>query len=268
MGLARSAVRLVNATADRVGLEVRALGDGRGVSGVQILRRATPTSLRGRISTFTVEGTEITFFSENDFDLIQKHHVAGEFYEPEELEILRRHFTGGTFFDVGANVGNHSVFAAKILKANRIVAFEPNKRAFDILRINLLLNGISDRSIAYDVGLAGAEGRASINVPRYNLGEARLSLDATAGGIRLVTGDSIPDNADPIGMIKIDTEGFEMDVLSGLQKTIAKHRPPIFIEVDHKNEDAFRDFVASSAYGIAEEFTRYKTSKNYMLVPT
>jgi Met-10+ like-protein len=58
----------------------------------------------------------------------------GVFYEREELEIIATHFKGGTFVDIGANVGNHSIFAAKFLGASKVIAFEPNPTAYVIFK--------------------------------------------------------------------------------------------------------------------------------------
>ena len=43
-------------------------------------------------------------------DSVQGEHTRGRLYEREELTLLEKHFRGGLVVDVGANVGNHSLW--------------------------------------------------------------------------------------------------------------------------------------------------------------
>jgi FkbM family methyltransferase len=267
MSFSRSGARTVLALAKILGMRLRPLSSSDKLSGIQIIWREDESILRGSVSSFSSEGQHICMFIENEFDLIQRCHIAGHFYEPEELSIIKRHFRGGTFVDVGANVGNHSVYASKIMGADRIVAVEPNPDAYRILELNLLLNGLSDRSCVHRVGLAKAEGAASMSVPEFNLGKAKLDLSSPGGGLQVVKGDTILAEEVNIGMIKIDTEGLELDVLAGLKRTIDGARPPMFIEVDNANMEMFREFCETEHYETVEEFRRYDTSLNLMIRP-
>src|SRR5688500_7711411 len=56
----------------------------------------------------------VKFFVANEGDHIQRFHLQGRFYEAEELELIGRYFRNGVFVDIGANVGNHSLYAALI----------------------------------------------------------------------------------------------------------------------------------------------------------
>ncbi|MEZ5912869.1 MAG: FkbM family methyltransferase [Paracoccaceae bacterium] len=66
-------------------------------------------------------------------------------------------------------------------------------------------------------------------------------------------------------MIKIDVEGMEMQVLAGFEATLRLHKPVLFVEVDRRNDTAFREWLAGSGYGVAETFSRYRASTNYLL---
>ncbi len=82
----------------------------------------------GRAEIVQVEhgGRAYRFLSADRNDLIQSIHCGGALYEEEELEIIRDHFDAPeVFVDVGANVGNHAMFAAGALAARRVIAFEP-----------------------------------------------------------------------------------------------------------------------------------------------
>ena len=72
-------------------------------------------------------------------------------------------------------------------------------------------------------------------------------------------------NGRHIDFIKIDTEGMEIDVLKGLQDTIATCRPTMFVEVDHQNGDAFRAFLRRSGYVVRDQFSRYDSFTNFLV---
>jgi FkbM family methyltransferase len=266
MSLKRLLVRFTNSAAAMVGLQIKALNDKGRVVGVQFLRSRPSSVLRGAISSFVSNGRTMRFFVENDFDLIQKVHLSGAFYEREELDIIARHFTGGVFVDVGANVGNHAIYVLTHLGATRAVVFEPNPDAATILAINVGLNALTDKVTIHQVGLADQAGRVSISVPRYNLGEGTLTRDSD-GELEIVVGDEILAGEQEVSFIKIDTEGFEISVLEGLRKTLAKHRPAIFIEVSAANDASFLNFCESAGYEVVENFKRYQVNTNYLIKP-
>jgi hypothetical protein len=85
------------------------------------------------------------------------------------------------------------------------------------------------------------------------------------GDIPAVPADRVIDDRTP-GMIKIDVEGMEMQVLRSLKKTIARCAPRIFIEVDDENHEDFTAWVADNGYQSVERYKRYKRNENYLLV--
>jgi len=225
--------------------------------------------LAGSVVTTTIEGREIRFFVANEQDVIQRHHAQGEFYEPEELAIIGRHCPAGAHFvDIGANVGNHAIHVAAFLAPGSVLVLEPNPPAAEILRLNVLLNGLSgvvDTSLL-GIGLAGAEGVAAAVGGRNNLGGTRMVPGAPDGTIPLRTGDSLLAGR-AVNVLKIDVEGMEMEVLGGLAGTIATRRPAIFIEVHNRNAREFRAWAAAQGYRITETFRRYPSNENFMAVP-
>lgn len=102
----------------------------------------------------SVQNEPIYFFVAHEHEEIQKEHAQRVFYEREELEIIATHFKGGTFVDIGANVGNHSIFAAKFLGASKVIAFEPSPTAYVIFKCNIALNDLESRIVHHAVGLS------------------------------------------------------------------------------------------------------------------
>jgi FkbM family methyltransferase len=226
-------------------------------------READPAHLlRGAVATVR-EGEHVGhFLIADEDDLIQRELANGRFYEPEELAIIARHFIGGTFVDIGANLGNHAVYAGVVLGASRIVAVEPNPDMARLLRHNLALNHLSSRAQVHEVGLSDEEGRATLErIAPHNISAARL--ETGEGAIKLAAGDDILARETP-SFIKIDTEGFEAKVLQGLARTLAAHRPAIFIEVEDANRSAVEALLTPLGYAEVERFSRYPGLANYL----
>jgi len=90
-------------------------------------------------------------------------------YAPEEKSLLGELITtGATVVDVGANVGNHTLFFSKQVGANgRVLSFEPQRFLFQVLCANSLLGQF--RNIwPYRVAVGDAEGTIDIPVPNYD----------------------------------------------------------------------------------------------------
>lgn len=223
------------------------------IVGVQTLwGKDEPNITRGMIVEHVLHDHKLRFFISNDNDLVQQCHLMGSFFEERELAIIKQHYRGGVFVDVGANVGNHSLFAIKVLDAPKVIAFEPNPPAFRVLEYNILLNNLGDRIELRPVGLSNVAGKAALSrSPDRNLGATALA-PSSDGNLELVRGDDVLGSIDA-GFIKIDVETLEMSVLEGLQETIARCRPVMLVEVDRPNTEAFRLFVDKAGYRVLDQ---------------
>jgi FkbM family methyltransferase len=230
-----------------------------------------PTRQNGMIINTVVDGHDIRFFVANPQDEIQKYHLEGQFQEIEELKVIKAYSrTGRVFVDVGSNVGNHTIFVSKLLDYAKILVFEPNPRAISILRINLLLNRCDNVDSRYlGIALGAAARRARIFQPHpNNLGGTTLIEDPIGDTVTL-PGDQLLSSED-VGFIKIDVEGMEMDILSGLSETIRRSRPCIFIEVWPDREDKFAEWCGDHGYEIKTQVPHRwgrVNYTNYMIAP-
>jgi FkbM family methyltransferase len=227
------------------------------------------TRIDGAICSTFVAGKQVHFFVTNEHDEIQYHHVAGRFYETEELAIIAQFFPrGGVFLDIGANIGNHTIYVCNYLAPLQVIVIEPTAVVIPILKINLALNGLLplvDLS-HLGVGLSDAPGRAVAHVPGNNLGGTTLRITKEAEGLPLVRGDDLLMQR-RVDFIKMDVEGMEMLALAGLAETIARWRPPMFIEVENDNAGVFREWLDAHRYVTVHTYRRYPSNENYMVVP-
>jgi FkbM family methyltransferase len=152
--------------------------------------------------------------------------------------------------DVGANIGNHSLFLSDLFK--RVIAFEPNPVARTLLRLNIEMNGIENVDVR-SVGLADKAATATLAFDYENLGAATAfgpgkDLEIQRSQIELVVGDDVLNHSEPIGFIKIDVEGAEEAVLAGLRNTISSHRPVVMLEQWEEAIDALSGSSPSSTF--------------------
>lgn len=223
-------------------------------------------SVKLRLIHTRVLGEAVTFCVNMKNDPIQRNHRRGQFYEMSELARLQRIFPeGGVFADIGANVGNHTLFAAKFLKASRVIPFEPNPLAFELLVQNVLVNGMGDivdlSKLGVGVSDAHSGGFAMQDRDR-NLGGAKM-LEGE-GDLEVHPGHELLADVTP-DFIKIDVEGMEMKVLSGLEPLLVRCRPILMVEVDNTAEDAFMAWVEAQGYALLSTHQRYRLNKNHLV---
>lgn len=176
---------------------------------------------------------KVKFFVPNyPLDFIQSHIVdKNEYFEQDILEDVKQYIKeDGVVLDIGANIGNHTVFFALECKSSLVCAFEPVASTYRILEKNIGLNHLSSQVKAYNLGLSNEPGVADYFTFRLdNIGDTHL-IKSSDGEINLCRLDEIDLGVKQIDFIKIDTEDFELLVLQGAKATIMEFRPVIFIE--------------------------------------
>lgn len=162
----------------------------------------------------------------------------GNFYEEDLLRFLASLKLGeGVILDVGAYIGNHSIFFAGIM-GRSVVSIEANPSSYELLSKNIGNNCLS--------GLILPLCLAATDLSGVSFGRGG-SLDFNQGATRfvragdqvnvcpiedpLIEGIALDDlELDQVALIKIDVEGMELDVLKGLIKTIGCSKPVLAIE--------------------------------------
>lgn len=156
-------------------------------------------------------------------------------YESFMLDIIKKNLSKGmTYVDIGANIGQHSMFAASIVgKTGSVYAFEPIPHVYDQLTRSAYANDFTTIVNAKNFALGEKGGTETLYISNKNIGGSSL-VNKEEGNekitVTIKNGDSELLPLPRVDMIKIDVEGYEYEVLSGIQKTIAKHKPCILIE--------------------------------------
>lgn len=150
------------------------------------------------------------------------------FYVWKEGEI-RNYLRDKIVLDIGANIGNHTIYFSKICGVNLIYAFEPNLIAFNILNRNIEINGIGDCVRAFNVGIGNRRCQGEVSFfDAQNIGRTQI-VEKDKGKIDIFAIDDFNFER-KIGLIKVDVEGMELDVIRGAVNLIRKEKPYIMLE--------------------------------------
>lgn len=135
--------------------------------------------------------------------------------------MLRHH--ASTFVDVGANVGKYTIPMSD--EYERVIAFEPLPENREILITNLDLNGI-DNVIVRREAVGSSRGKAYLT----RAGAQSKIVPRPAGNTVEVDVVPLDEVLDCPSVIKVDVEGFELEVVKGALNYTRKYRPVWVIE--------------------------------------
>ncbi|WP_207882637.1 FkbM family methyltransferase [Pseudomonas sp. 30_B] len=205
------------------------------------------------------------FLPHCETDYIQRKIVTEQ--RPYELSMLedmgRRVRADDLVLDIGANVGNHTLYLAAVAGC-QVIAFEPNQELVGALSAGIEMNGLSERVAVRGlaVGETEAQGHFERAIPE-NLGAQRIVLGD--GDIEIVALDELHfDHA--VKLLKIDVEGMEMSVLRGAEQLLHRDRPLIYVECLSKDEFlAVADWLQARGYSYLETFN---ASPTHLFLPS
>ena len=198
--------------------------------------------------------------------VIEREHTRGRFFEADELGYLAGRLPRGLrIIDAGANTGNHTAFFAAVMEPASVVPLEPDPDAAAAIRRTVAANGLAQVDCRH-LGIAVGSGEGQMR-PVFSegggLGATRLVPDRQ-GSVPVRRLDDL--DLGPADFLKIDVEGMEMPVLAGAEKTIARNRPFLFIEILDASIPDFLHWIDAAGYRIEKLFPD-KTHCNYLLAP-
>ena len=169
---------------------------------------------------------------------------------------------GTTVIDVGTNIGETLLNFAKLNRDGLNIGFEPVPYLYEIAKTNIALNRFENIQLV-NKGLSSSEEILSFQeVGENNSGGTFLTRENNLEGARSVEVVRLDDfvrqnEIEDISLIKIDVEGFEMEVLKGASDTLRRFKPTLFVEIDDEflarqetSADEVFDFLAAHEYRI------------------
>ncbi len=151
---------------------------------------------------------------------------------------------GDVVYDVGANIGYYARFALARFPVGQWIAFEPMSANVQLLQKNLRSH--TDRATIYPLAVGDRDGEEILQVDDFSSGAAvldrvsqgrpapgrdRLGLPPKTERVAMRRLDAIVLEKELPGpnVIKIDTEGAEVEVLTGARETLERHKPRLLI---------------------------------------
>ena len=200
-------------------------------------------------------------------DCVGLNVICHEVYEKQDIDLilksLNREVFNYTCLDIGANIGNHSIYFSKYFK--NVISYEPQDLVYKILKINTSkINNIQ----VFNFALSDEKSDIILNFDIKNRGGASF-VNKTNKPNGEVCKTKIFDEISPkldYGFIKIDVEGFEIKVLKGMEKSILKNQPIIAFEGMGSMTDKIIDYLKDLGYDkflIPSDYQIHKIRKPY-----
>ena len=196
------------------------------------------------------DDTRVTFLLENDTDMYNPT------YEDKYRQLILSHLPNKrTFVDVGANVGIWSLPMTQHFK--KVVSYEPSHQNIECIKSNIP-SGIELREKA----VADFAGEAKFHQAGKNCGDGKLCREGVKSSYTVPVVKLDEEGLNNVDMIKIDTQGWELDALKGMISLIKSQRPWIMFEV---NEDV--DVCCKFMEDLDYEVVYVKSKRNFVWAP-
>ena len=196
-------------------------------------------------------------------DYVSMDILIDGYYELKELKVLfgwlKNKIKFNNVVDVGAYLGNHSVYFSNYFKG--VVSFEPNPYSYDLLKINTK----QKKNIKiYNFGLSNKNSTEDFYNYEFNHGGSSVikskKTPYTKHRAKFYSFDKL-NLKKKIDLIKIDVEGNELNVLKGMKGTIQKSSPIILFETQKK--EIFNGTSAVINYLKSIEYNKFYSIENY-----
>ncbi len=185
--------------------------------------------------------------------------------------------------DIGANIGLHSIALGFVAKNGLVLSFEPSPRTYQQLCRNVEgMTSVVPINLALSSECKIARFFEAVDNAYSSLKDTGRKKVGRVLPVACVTGDLILEKVcgKKIDLIKIDVEGFESEVLTGLTDVISSSRPIVFCEIyqgekSNSNPKLTIDFLIEKSYeafvfsdGKLSRFVTHDDTKyNYFFVP-
>lgn len=207
--------------------------------------RSLKRGLRTPFLTCSVRGRKIRLLATTEIEEYRAETYESK--EPDTLDWLDAEFgEDDKLFDIGANIGVYSLYAAKLSPRAKVYAFEPEAQNFAHLCRNVFANGLTN-VVPCCAALSDAEAFAEFHVSELEAGTAHHALHGPAperiGGPRSVFRQgTLSASLDALvgrfglpapSLMKIDVDGHEEAILAGAKVLLKDARlRSVLVEVN------------------------------------
>lgn len=216
-------------------------------------------NLQYEVTPNTVPPTMLTFLTPNQQCAWRVTSLDTK--EPDTITWLSRMRPGETLFDVGANIGQYALIAAK--KGVTVHAFEPESQNFALLCRNIAINKLENIT-AWPLALSDSTGFDYFYSQGVAVGGSCSSYGdsvnfhlqpknyAVRQGCAAITMDEFTDKYDFPTHVKIDVDGLEHRVIGGMGAVLAVV-DSVLVELNTALPEHMRIYEIMEDYGLAPD---------------
>lgn len=235
------------------------------LTSLPILKRLYPSILTSifilaKKNIFTIKFKNI-FMKINILDPVDKEIFFKNAYEERQMKVLMDNIKcskDAIFIDIGANKGVYSLTLAKKFKKLTIYAYEPVLNTFKCLLHNIYLNKLTNRIKTFNFGLSDTAGiKKMVSIKRKNFIQSGgysfkinklLQKDNVIENYDTKIGDEILNFVNKKLFIKVDVEGYELNVLKGIKSLLKRNKVFIQIEIFNQNFETVNNFLKKNNF--------------------
>jgi FkbM family methyltransferase len=219
---------------------------------------------------------KLPYTGDGDVQEVLYHLNQARWHEKDENIFRSLLAPGQTAIDVGANSGFVTVILASIVgPGGRVLSFEPSPRVYAKLRRTVDVNELAQVTTV-NMGCGATSSVAQLRQVNSSTGNGSIVAAGTDPiEIRIETLDSFAEVWEaPVALVKIDTEGYEPEVLRGATRLIDEQRPVLYLEMGGDYVESTRESIAilaDAGYGVAHvrsiDWTRVGGGSDYFFLP-
>jgi FkbM family methyltransferase len=214
-------------------------------------------------ATITHRGEDIEIEGVHDSDImIRRMRRWGCFYELDLLQRIEEENLTGTYIDVGANIGNHSIYFDRFCSADRVVSVEAHPVICKVLRRNLRKN-MRGKYNTHNWAVVENPGEVYLSpINEDNVGSTHIAVN----GVTAVKGHTLNEllrRYPETTLVKMDIEGMELPAIRPAIDRLAEMGPVLTTEFSsRRNRREFEE--------CCKILTKigYKITGQYCTIPT
>lgn len=211
---------------------------------------------------------------------------TGTFKRIHPFDCVPKSLQAKWILDIGANIGDIAIAALESYEDSSVICFEPVSRTFNILKKRL--KQYKNRSFLYNKALSDINGETEINVTNFHGANSILPqsefhkyfnpkiYEIRKEIIACVKLDDFAINFpnQKIDIMKIDVEGYEINVLRGGQNFIKNHVDTIVIEISFIRDTSWEQqsifdiflFLKNAGFSLINVYDINRTEKTDMIL--
>lgn len=197
------------------------------------------------IASFCIGGSSLRMYSDNSPIAIMMFWLGKTGYESQEIELWERLSKSATsIVEIGGNIGVYTIFGASANPQASYRVYEPVPYNYGLLKSNLEINNINhvcvfESAVISNPGLSEItlfipSAESHYNAPTGSFIAGAESIDRESSKNIIVKAVQSKDILNDCDLLKLDTEGAEFEILSGLSEALSVNRTTILVEVRRK----------------------------------